>query len=346
MARERPGPGMRSVDVLAELVGGILAVGGGAALEQGATFEHVLLRTRRLERVDGEQVAELGRRSRLRPQATPARKPARNASPGRRSGPSAGRPGRRATSTGCSPSWSTRVPSPPRVVTRTPTWLVTSAAVQPVLCSVSDASYSLLNRYAAPVDAAPGSARRPDGELLRRVGRERDLLVPALLGETQHGVPGRRRRSGPGRRGPRGRTRSRSDVLAHGARVERRDLVQVGVGGADEPRGVELGGLAHRRWCPRRGPPASAGSRRSRCRPCRPAAAGARGSRDRTRCWPPPRRGGSRGVDTRNDSEILSSLSAHELVGEPAGEGHQVVGRDRTGHSNAHRAAPSRSANW
>src|SRR5580704_16933703 len=56
-----PVPGMKSVDVLAELVRGILAVGGCAALEQLGGLQRVLLGAGGLQCVDGDQVAELGR---------------------------------------------------------------------------------------------------------------------------------------------------------------------------------------------------------------------------------------------------------------------------------------------
>jgi hypothetical protein len=50
---------MKSVDVLAEFVSSVLAVRGRAARQQLGRLEGVILRTSRLERVDGEQVAEL-----------------------------------------------------------------------------------------------------------------------------------------------------------------------------------------------------------------------------------------------------------------------------------------------
>ena len=116
----------------------------------------------------------------------------------------------------------------------------------------------------------------------------------------------------------------------------------VGVGGADEARGVPQLGDVH-------GPavdavalqPAS-GSRRSRA----PTAPTSSGRRPR---WPmpkamlaatPPRR--TSRSSTRNDSEILSSCSTTQRVGEAAREGHQVVGRDGTGDGDLHAATRTR----
>ena len=128
--------------------------------------------------------------------------------------------------------------------------------------------------------------------------------------------------------------------LRHRAGIERRDLSHVLVGGADEPGRV--GGVRDQHAVAVdavRGEPA-AGSRRSPCRPRRPASAS------------PPSTPDGEGHVARDaaamDDQIvdeeaqrhLLQMVGQQLLGEPARETHQMVGRDRSGHRNGHEVSP------
>ncbi len=90
--------------------------------------------------------------------------------------------------------------------------------------------------------------QRPDllaiqpGELPRRVGGERDLILEALLGEREHRV--RVAGADQDKLHP-ARQIGQVDlvVLGHGARIERGDLVHVNIGRADVPGRMVLRGL-------------------------------------------------------------------------------------------------------
>ena len=83
------------------------------------------------------------------PQARPARKPARNASP-TPVGSTAMTSAAAGSSIGSAPARWTRTPRAPSVVTWRPTLASTSSADQPVLDSIRCDSYSLENKMAAP----------------------------------------------------------------------------------------------------------------------------------------------------------------------------------------------------
>ncbi len=175
------------------------------------------------------------------------------------------------------------------------------------------------------------------GDLLGEVGGERDVPRTALLGVAEHrlrvvGADGDQVESAH----PVGDGLQLDQAgLAHGTGVEGADLVVVGVGGADEPRGVQGLGDAH-----------GAGVDAVPVQP-RPVLVevGARGAdQDRPGAELAHAEGDVRGdaapahvelVDQEGERDRVQ-LVRDELVGEAAGEGHEVVGGDGAGDCDAH----------
>ena len=140
-----------------------------------------------------------------------------------------------------------RTPCAPRVVTRWPTLARISRSLQPVLDSMSPFSYSLENRYVGAVQQDPDLVAVHPGDLLREVGGERDAARAALLGVAEHrlGVVRADQHQVEAADPVRDRLELDEAGLAHRAGVEGADLVVVGVGGADEARGVQHLGDPH-----------------------------------------------------------------------------------------------------
>ena len=227
-----------------DLLGRGLAVGAAQPLGQGARLQLVLLRPDRLQDVHGEEVAELGG-------------PVQGQAPGHR---------------GQEPR-AERVPGPGRVQLLDLRDRRNENRLGASLLDLGSGGPEGRDPDADPVqDLRPGPAALAldegflvlvaeqvgravnerarlaggqPGQLLGQVGRERDAQVLALLGVRQHGrgVAGadEDQVQAAGLLGERGQFDV--PVLAHRPRIERGDLVAVGVGGADEPRGVLGGGL-------------------------------------------------------------------------------------------------------
>jgi len=180
------------------------------------------------------------------------------------------------------------------------------------------------------------------GELPRRVGRERDLVLDALLGEREHrvGVAG----ADHDELDPAGQLAEVDlPVLRHRARVERGDLVHVEVG-----RGHVPGRMVPRRLPDAAGvdavpvqPLAVAGevALPRRADEQRPQAQAAEPERDVRRDAAAP---DLERVDEEGQRDLVEFVR-HELLDKPGRERHQVVGRDRPRDCNAH-GSPSGDA--
>ncbi len=133
--------------------------------------------------------------------------------------------------------------------------------------------------------------------------------------------------------------------LAHGAGVEGADLVVVGVGGADEARGVQHLGDADRAGVdavPVEPGPVLVEVRAGRADQDGGGAELAHAEADVGR---DPAAPDVELVDEEGERDRVE-LVGDELVGEAAGEGHQVVGGDGAGHGDGHVAEPFRGCRW
>ena len=227
------------------------------------------------------------------------------------------------------------------MVTRVPTRSRISSSVQPVFDSIRPFSYSLEKRY-----AAPSISVRMSSPSIRAICWEKSAAK---------GIP-RVRHSSVCRIIASGSSAPISDEveaadpvgdgvqldqpgLAHRAGVEGADLVVVGVGGAHEARGVQHLGDAHRVGV--HAVPVEPGAVLVEvvARRRRPGSA-------RCRAAPMPKQ--MFGADTAApDVELVDQegegdrvqLVGDQLVGEAAGEGHQVVGGDGAGDCDTHGVA-------
>jgi hypothetical protein len=220
-----------------------------------------------------------------------------------------------------------------------------SADPQPVFCSISAASYSLVNRNVAP--SMSGMISWPsmrasccEGSAAKGVAAE-----PALLGVAQHRLRVvRADEDDVGLAHPvDDRTQLDLAGLGHRARVERGDLVLLGVGGAHEARGV-----------PRLGHVDAGGVDVVALQPG--LVVGEVGSdrpdEHRAQAQAPHAEGDVGGDPSPPDLEVLDEegqgdlveLVRHERVGEPPRERHEVIGRDGTSDEDGHDRRPYRLA--
>ena len=175
------------------------------------------------------------------------------------------------------------------------------------------------------------------GQLLARVGGERQPPGAALVGVAQHrlGVVGadhapgrarrRARRSGRARsRGPRSWRRRRTSRSGRGRSRWCRRTGRCAGSRTRAPRGSR-----------RRGAPARSGSPRSPHPPRRPAGALAQVGHAEGDVGRHSPAADLQVVDEEGQGDLVQ-LVDHERVGEPAREGHQVVGGNGSGDSDTH----------
>ena len=232
-----------------------------------------------------------------------------------------------------------RTPAGPSVTTHVPTRERTSSALQPVFWVIRLASYSLENRISAPSMSGRMRSPSPKASCWDGSARKRVAALAALVGVAQHRL---------GVVGPDDHVVGLADAvddrleldlarLAHRAGVEAGDLRHRGVVGAHEARGVARLGDVH-------GVAVDVVALEPGAVVGEVLADGA--DEHRAQAQVAQAEADVGGAAAAAHLQVLDQEGHRELVelvddqavGEPAREGHQVVGRDGSGNEEGHDA--------